>query len=319
MARAPLLLVCAAFVAACSPSITPSPPLGTIGPESPIPSVVASRPTPTPTPSASAIAILGHADLFAQTEVIYQGMSDVFTITGYGNDQPIQLQLPIEAVTVDFGDGVTATASDGCASAKPVTLTHQYTRSGSFSVTVRSASLCGATSTPSDSASVVVLPAAPANSTSWSTCSTYQLTMSGYVRGFGAGNGGAIATVRNVSSSPCWLEGYPDVVLFGKTGAALPRRVERAPDGAYLFPAIPLGRVALRPSESASFQIAFTDNPVGPLASAAYDVACPPASAERIVLPSGQYGTAHFPFAPCGGWMSVTPFFPGSSWIGFQG
>jgi hypothetical protein len=115
------------------------------------------------------------------------------------------------------------------------------------------------------------------------------------------------------------LSGYPALELLAPSGDAIPTDDVRATDGAYLFPAIPESIVVLEPGEDASFQLAYAANPFGPLATATLDVACPRSTALGVELPDGDGSiTVSLELRACNHWLAATPWFPGSTWVGFD-
>jgi hypothetical protein len=226
----------------------------------------------------------------------------------------------MSAVTVDFGDGTSATAVGACAAEFDVD--HAYATSGEFTATVTSATSCDADGTldiTNSVASVHVFPSAPAAAASWPTCTTFQLRLAGPWTGAGLGNVATLITLRNVSHRGCTLTGYPKVLLIAPGGAFLPTHQTDAVNGAYMFPGIAPHRVALAPGDFASFMIGYGDNPGGTDVYKPYEVACPPSVAVRVILPgTHQYGTASVGIGPCEVWVDVSPLVPGPSGLRYQ-
>jgi hypothetical protein len=165
---------------------------------------------------------------------------------------------------------------------------------------------------------VVTFPTAPPASDDWPTCTTFQLEMTGSDLGVGLGNAAAIVRLRNVSSHGCTLDGYPGVQLVSRTRVELLTVIRQAVDGAYMFPAVRVQRVALVPGDTASFEIGFSDNPFGGGENLPYDIACPPARWVRVILPgTNQFGTAELAIAPCEGVVDISPIFPGRNRLEF--
>lgn len=312
------VLGCVLLVAGCVATPAPTPgsarpaAVATAQPSLPTPSV-----SPTPSPDSSLVA--GYLEVSPPQVVVFAGFPTTMSV-----DAGLQAtvgSLGIDAVTVSFGDGSSSSLTPGCAArVHHLSIVHTYARAGVFQVRVTSGSLCGGSFALDAGYPVQVHPSASPASSTWPFCTTFQLDLTGGGVVLALGNGGAMITARNTSSSSCQLDGYPRIVLIGRSGAALPTDLTDATNGAYLFMAIPAHRVALAPGDFASFEIAFTDNPSGANANEPYQVACPEARSVRVYYPqTGQYGTAALRFAPCDGRVSVSPFFPGSTWIGPNG
>ena len=121
-----------------------------------------------------------------------------------------------------------------------------------------------------------------------------------------------------MSAHACTLVGYPAVVLVGADGQLLPTQATPATSGAYLFPAVVPHHVALAPGDVATFMLGYGDNPSGAGLSEPYAVACPVASAVRVILPgTHEFGTAIVSIAPCEGLVQVSPIVPGADRLTF--
>ena len=167
-------------------------------------------------------------------------------------------------------------------------------------------------------------PPSPSPSPSPSTgatraCKASDLEATGESIGSALGNAGAIVRLQNVSGSACALAGYPVVQLIDASGEALPTVEVQATDGDYLFPAIPVTELTLAPTDVASFQLGYPDNPSGADASLPHDVACPATNRLDVgmtawteVLPVPLLMT------PCEGHLNVSPVHAGAAWIGFS-
>ena len=225
----------------------------------------------------------------------------------------------LASATVEFGDGTEATAKGTCTAG--IAFNHAYRHGGDFQPKVTAASGCdptGLADLSGASATIHVFPAAPVASATWPVCGTFQLAMAGGGTGAGLGNVATLITLRNVGRRGCLLEGYPDVVLLGRDGHFLPTHAAPATDGAYLFQAVVPHRVALAPSEVASFMLGYTDNPFGAGANLPYSVACPASVAVRVIVPgTRKYGTAKAPMGVCGGVIEVSPIVPGADGLRF--
>lgn len=311
--RATLLagLILVAGLAACGgpPSVAPAnrtpTASATITPAT-TPGPVTRVPMGTPSPPAEWV------DVAIPIFVAFAGQPVAMDATSSETGGPTNLLLA--STTIDFGDGTRATAPGSCRSL--VRFSHRYSRPGDYRPRVTAATSCD----PSVSAhlseplqTVHVLTAASATSATWPRCSPVDLRMEGFPAGVGLGNVAARVTLTNVGERHCILEGYPRVVLVGRDGRLLSTQARPATTGAYLFAAVMPDRVALVPGGAASFMLGYTDNPFGPDATKPYDVACPPSSAVRVILPGGHaYGTARIAIAVCGGLLEVSPIVPGA-------
>jgi hypothetical protein len=221
--------------------------------------------------------------------------------------------------TVDFGDGATVTVSGSC-DARVATF-HAYRRGGNYQPTVTAVSGCAggpAADLASSTTTLHVFPSAPAASSSWPVCSTFQLHLAGGWSGAGLGNVATQITLTNVSAHACRLEGYPGVVLIGMDDQPLMTHATPATTGAYMFPAVAPHRVALAPGGIATFMLGYGDNPSGPGLTEPYDVACPVTSAVRVILPgTHEFGMADVSIAPCDGVLDVSPIVPGADRLTF--
>jgi hypothetical protein len=164
--------------------------------------------------------------------------------------------------------------------------------------------------------SLRVLPAAPAASASWPPCGPSQMSVAATGTGAGLGHVGVLFTLRNTSSAACRLAGYPALQLLGSGGQPLPTTVVRAVGGAYLFPAVEPRPVALPPGGVGSFDLQYSDNPVGAAASEPYATACPAATQVEVTMPNSRdHVVVPASMAPCGGQVTVSPVVPGTHWL----
>jgi hypothetical protein len=120
--------------------------------------------------------------------------------------------------------------------------------------------------------------------------------------------------VRNVSALPCHLSGFPGLQMLAATAALLPTTTHWG--GSFLFPALRPHLVGLRPSQTASFDLAWADMPVG---TAPYRQACP-AAAALVIIPPDDFTAlrATAKIAPCEGDLDVSPIVPGTIPIPFN-
>lgn len=208
-------------------------------------------------------------------------------------------------------------ATGACTALLPVS--HAYRRGGDFAIKVTAVSGCDPT-IPVDlstaTRTIHIYPAAPAAASRWPTCSTYQLHMSGVMRGAAAGSVDVLIRLQNVSATGCTLLGYPGLQLVASTGRLLPTHASRATVAVNLLGPITPHLVALPPHDYASFEVYYGDNPVGPAATEPYAIACPTSAKVRVVLPATrQFGTAVVQMNACEGAVDVTPLLPGPDGI----
>ena len=168
------------------------------------------------------------------------------------------------------------------------------------------------TSTTSRSASsTATTRASGSSSTSSTTSGTDRCPTTGLSASVGGSNGaaGTIETtvvLHNVSSTACLLGGYPGLLMLGTGGTALPTTVVRK--GAYSFTSQPPVTVTLAPGGTTSFNIGYSDVPVGG------ETSCP-SSVALEVTPPGAYDHLTVPatLAPCAqGTLVVSPVLPAS-------
>jgi Protein of unknown function (DUF4232) len=323
-----LVAVTVAALAGCGgshPAGAPGQASGGSHPPAPTASVAAAATPADATPAGGSAAA---ATLYFQTSEEVPFAGEVVTLTAQASARPGGVRwLRLASVTVSFGDGTSASASQRCSggdqapAAKGLALAHSYRRAGLFTAEVTSASICGETGSPQRNGvnvAVRVLPAAPAASASWPVCTTGDVRIADHGTGAGLGHVGVLFTVHNVSAAACRLLGYPALRLLAGNGNALPTTVHDAATGTYLFPAVAPHRVALRPGGYAAFELEYGDNPVGSQASEPYSTACPTASQADVMLPGASAGTTiSASMAPCGGDVWVSPMIPGRKVITF--
>ena len=158
-------------------------------------------------------------------------------------------------------------------------------------------------------------PTATASGNAAAPCLAADLAATEEDRGSAMGNGGAIVRISNAGATPCLLTGYPDLILINDAGVRLHVEITHATDGDYLFPAIPVTDVVLRPDETGSIQIGYPA-----LSSQPIDIGCPSASQIQITLPGLTHPViAHGSLAPCDGKLNVSPIHAGAEWLGFSG
>ncbi len=320
LATGALLAGCASPIVptAPAPSATAGAPSPTAPSVSPARSAAGASPSQSARPSSSATASASPAPLAlwldASPDPAFAGDRVVLAV-GAG-----LAGIPgVSAVTVDFGDGSSATTTSTCGAGPSIA--HAYRRGGAFVARITAATPCdpaAGVDLSDASASVKIYPAAPASSAAWPACSTYDLHMGGGFTGAGLGNVETQVTLRNVGRRGCVVEGYPGVILLAANGSPMPTHATPGTTGAYMFPAVTPHRVALRPGDTATFMLGYTDNPFGASANEPYSVACPPSIAIRVILPgTRQFGTAAVPMGVCGGSLLVSPIVPGAQRIEF--
>jgi Protein of unknown function (DUF4232) len=285
-----------------SPSPTPTATLPSASP-------TAVSPTSTPPPASQPVGV----ELDASPSPAFAGDPVTLTVSGF---VPDSTSLRIATTTVDFGDGSTATVSGSCAARVP--MVHAYQRGEDYQPRVTALTGCGgspATNIASTATTLHVFPSAPAVSAIWPVCRTFQLHLAGRWTGAGLGNVATQITITNVSAHACTLKGYPGVVLVGADGRLLATHATPATTGAYMFPAVVPHRVALAPGDVATFMLGYGGNPSG---AEPYAVACPVASAVRVILPgTHEFGMAIVSIVPCEGLVQVSPIVPGADRLTF--
>ena len=306
----------ALLAAACGTTLPPAAPSPSTAPPTSVAPTAQVSPSPSPKPTGlptyTADASISAGGVFFSSE------DDAFQLYAESHGMAVS----IAEATIDFGDGAGTAAATGSCGDQPsfMTVNHDYAVGGDFAVRLVSVRLCRPdyVAEIGPPIHVHVLASASAPSASWPTCSTYQLHLSSVDEGAGLGHGAVMIRLKNVSEHGCNLTGYPSIQLVSPTGHLLPTDVHQATDGDYMFPAIAVHRVALRPGATAAFAIGVTHNPTGPLIDAPYDLACPPIVAIRVVLPGTRgFGTARLAEAPCNGWVNVSPVYPGAVWVEF--
>jgi uncharacterized protein DUF4232 len=120
--------------------------------------------------------------------------------------------------------------------------------------------------------------------------------------------------LRNVSGLPCHLYGFPGLQMLSASGAPLPTTTHWG--GSFLFPPLRPHLVGLRTSQTASFDLAYTDIPTMNLP---YQQACP-AAATLLIIPPDDVTSLRVPakIAPCEGDLDVSPVVPGTIPIPFN-
>ena len=233
--------------------------------------------------------------------------------------------VPLALAWADFGDGsgVTAVPARPC-QARPVrqsddvnsaAVSHRYARPGRHTIRIWARLGCG-TSQPVQYATTTVFsyPSAPPGASAWQRCQPDQLSATLVSLGVATGHIGAQIVLRNVSPLPCHLFGFPGLQLLAASGTPLPTITHWG--GSFLFPALGPHLVGLTPSQTASFDLAYTDVPAGNLP---YLQACPAAATVVIIPPDDVTSLrATGRIAPCHGDLDVSPVVPGTIGIPFS-
>ncbi len=148
------------------------------------------------------------------------------------------------------------------------------------------------------------------NSSSSTRCTASQLALSHAAPNIAAGTVGQGFTLKNVSSTVCMIDGYPDMQLYNSSGQPMQTTVVR--NGGYGFTSEVPTTVTLNPGSSAAFTIGFSAISTGTSNS------CPSSAQISVALPQGSF---HYPsyltitdsIAPCnGGQVTVSAIYSGS-------
>ena len=280
----------------------------------------------TTSPSPPAVAPPGSLPLSSEVFAIV-GPQVTFTgesVTAFAQVLS-SVPVPLTIAWADFGDssGVTAVPARPCR-ARPVgppgvvnsaAVSHRYTRPGQHVIRIWARLGC-VPSQPAQYTTTTVFsyPSAPPGASAWQRCQPGQLRATLVPIGVATGNVGAQIVLRNISAIPCHLDGFPGLQMLAASGAPLPTTAYWG--GSYLFPALRPHLVGLRPSQTASFDLAYTDNPAGNLP---YQQACPAAAALVIIPPDDVTSLrAIATIAPCEGDLDVSPVVPGTIPIPFS-
>jgi Protein of unknown function (DUF4232) len=227
--------------------------------------------------------------------------------------------MPLAIAWADFGDGsgVRAIPAAPC-QARPVgrsgvvnsaAVSHRYALPGRHTIRIWARLGCGTSqSVQYTTTTVFSYPSAPPGASAWQRCQPDQLSATLVPLGVATGNVGAQIVLRNISAIPCHLEGFPGLQMLSASGAPLPTTAHWG--GSFLFPALRPHLVGLRPSQTASSDLAYTDNPAGNLP---YQQACP-AAAALVIIPPDDFTSlrATAKIAPCEGDLDVSPVVPGT-------
>jgi len=139
------------------------------------------------------------------------------------------------------------------------------------------------------------------------TCAATQLSA-----GLTGGNGaaGTIETtvvLRNTSASTCRMSGYPALQMVDGSGGALP--TVTVDGGHYSFTSQVPASVTLAAGQAGSFNIGYSDVPVG------NETSCPTSAALQIIPPAANdHVTVSAVLSPCGGGtLVVSPILAGAT------
>ena len=114
-----------------------------------------------------------------------------------------------------------------------------------------------------------------------------------------AGSIAGIFIFKNVSASPCTLQGYPGMQLLNAMGAAMTTHVIRGTS--VVVPSIPVTLVTLAPGIRASSLWGYSDVPTG-------SETCPASTSVEVTPPNDfMHATLASVMAPCGGRVTVSP------------
>lgn len=153
--------------------------------------------------------------------------------------------------------------------------------------------------------SVPALSVSSADISTSSTCQTEQLQPSLASEQGATGQLQMVVALRNVSTSPCVLSGYPGLQLFDAGGRPLPTRVVHGgTHGAAPAP----HDVVVQPAGTASFAVAYSHIP------GSTGTSCP--TAQRLgITPPGSDGRLPLEetLDPCGGVLHVSPVASGAA------
>lgn len=192
------------------------------------------------------------------------------------------------AAAVLFG-GALLTA---CSSGSPASTT---TTGGS--PPARSSTTTGGSSSTSSAASTTSTAAGLAR------CATTGLAGSVVGSSGAAGTIETTVALKNTTSTPCSLGGFPGMQMLSSSGSSLPTTVVRT--GSYAFTAMPATTVTIPPGQSAYFNIGYSDVPVG------NETTCPTSASVQVTPPNAlDHLVISAAFSPCGGGtLVVSPVF----------
>lgn len=157
-----------------------------------------------------------------------------------------------------------------------------------------------ASSSPSASPSASVSPSpSPSPSPTVQRCKLGNLKIT---PGPSQGAMGSIAGMfifKNISASPCTLQGYPGMQLLDATSSPITTNVIRGTS--VVVPSIPVTLVTLAPGVRASSLWGYSDVPTGP-------ETCPASTSVQVTPPNDfSHATLVYSMSPCGGRITVSP------------
>lgn len=302
---------------ACSACLSSKP--AASGPASTTSTAVATAPVSGPATPATTTTVTVSSSVFAISDSSVGFTGDKVTVFAQVLPMYPSSKLALSLTRVDFGDGTRqSVASPPCEFRtveapqvlNTLSVTHVYSAPGKHEIQMWSVLGCGPTqSTQYSTITVYLYPSAPA-AAGWPRCEATQLSGTVIYRGAAMGSAAAEALLRNTSSVPCHLYGYPGLQLVGPHGLRLTSTVTRG--SAMTFPDISPHLVGLLPGQSASFDIGYGDNPIGADGRLPYNKACPEAT-ELAIFPPDDYTPlyAATDIAPCGGLLIVSSLVPG--------
>ena len=262
--------------------------------------------------------------------------SEVFAIAGPAvtfTGEPVtafaqvlsSVPVPLAIAWADFGDGsgVRAVLARPCQARlarqsdeiNSAAVSHRYTRPGQHVIRIWARLGCGpGQPVQYTTTTVFAYPSAPSGAFAWQRCQPGQLSATLVPIGVATGHVGAQIVLRNVSALPCHLDGFPGVQMLDANGAPLLTTAHWG--GSFLFPALRPHLVGLTTSQTASFDLAYTDVPTDNLP---YQQACP-AAATLVIIPPDDFSSlrAAAKIAPCEGDLDVSPVVPGTTPIPFS-
>lgn len=195
----------------------------------------------------------------------------------------------------------------GACSSRSATAPSTTASTASTASTTSTTAGTGGTGGGPATSSSVAPPASSTSTTSGSAvaggCTATRLAASVVGQQGAAGTQEATVVLRNTSTTPCGLSGYPGLQLVSASGAVLPTVVVRG--GTYSFTAMAPAATTLQPGKAVYFNMGYSDVPTG------NETTCPTSAAMEITPPNA-YGhlnvTLHI--APCnGGTIAVSPVF----------
>ena len=142
-------------------------------------------------------------------------------------------------------------------------------------------------------------PPSPSPSAAVQRCKLGDLKMRQGSTGGAAGSVAGMFILRNISATPCTLEGYPGMQLLDATGRPMTTHVLRGTS--VVVPPIPVTLVTLAPGARGSFRWGYSDVPTG-------TETCPTSASVEVTPPNDfSHATLASKMSPCGGRVTVSP------------